>query len=610
MKFSTKLILSFSLILILLVGIAIASYYVNNSIKSRVIGKSNEAIKELEHTNEMGSDLYQSLVNLRFFLEDQYRKNTGVNREETEINASTAKELVRFSLTDFRRHLHQASDFLGTQVDSQADESNHYTEAIKALNRLEKQFTIYESLIEELFKLSGESYQDANEFFTVTIEPFFRSTLIPSIDNFRERTKSHLNRDLSVLNYRLETASSIFIIAFISAFFITVVFLYYLYQSIAVPLGKLSIATKHIGEGNLDERIEISSEDEIGQLATEFNRMTENLSKTTFSKHYVDNIIESMADALVVTDEHNKIEKINSATLSMLGYKEEELLGKPLNTIFAINETPTLEDLAERKTIDNFETSYLTRSGETIPVNVSQALLYNENGTPKGMVCVASDITDRKEAERQIRKSLREKEILLTEIHHRVKNNLAVISGLLQMQIWDTESDAVETALRDSQLMVRSIALVHEKLYQSEDLSYIEFDKYIRDLIQAIMSTYVDSGISININTDLKHAVLNINQAIPCALLINELIVNSHKHAFAGREDGNIWIKLNQENDMIHLTIKDDGSGFPEDLKFEEAESVGMSLIGTFVEQLNGEINISNEDGAVFELSFEREEVK
>ncbi len=222
---------------------------------------------------------------------------------------------------------------------------------------------------------------------------------------------------------------------------------------------------------------------------------------------------------------------------------------------------------------------------------------------------MASDITKRKEAEEQITKSLKEKEILLSEIHHRVKNNLAVISGLLQMQIWETQDTTAETALKDSQLRVQSIALVHEKLYQSENLSYIQFDYYIRDLLQAISSTYMDTHVSVSIKTDLDDIVLNINQAIPCSLLLNELIVNAYKHAFDNGAGGNIYVKTHKNEDTIHLYVKDDGVGLPQDFELDDANSLGMTLINTLTQQLNGEISMKNENGAIFEVNFEAEEV-
>ncbi|MDX1586548.1 MAG: histidine kinase dimerization/phosphoacceptor domain -containing protein, partial [Balneolaceae bacterium] len=379
-------------------------------------------------------------------------------------------------------------------------------------------------------------------------------------------------------------------------------------SSVAYPLKDLALAAKNIGSGNLDERIEVKNRDELGNLAEEFNRMAENLSKTTVSRNFMDDIIESMADSLVVTDESGNIQRVNSSTLEMLGYREGELEGEPLSDLFSDPELVS-RYMASADEVENSEAKYIRKDGSTIPISLSLGTIHDAEGNKQGIVSVASDITKRKEAEEQITQSLKEKEILLSEIHHRVKNNLAVISGLLQMQIWETDDHAAETALKDSQLRVQSIALVHEKLYQSENLSYIQFDYYIRDLLQAISSTYMDSHLAVSIETELEDIILNINQAIPCSLLLNELIVNAYKHAFDAEAGGNIYVRTHKSEDTIHLYVKDDGIGLPQDFDLQAANSLGMTLINTLTQQLNGEINMKNENGAIFEVNFEVEEV-
>ena len=310
-----------------------------------------------------------------------------------------------------------------------------------------------------------------------------------------------------------------------------------------------------------------------------------------------------------MTDDEGNIKKVNGAALLMLGYSEEELLGSSLELVFAEQVDSGLSSVEVRDIYENYETRFRNSEGDTFPVSLSRTLMLNPDGSVKGLVCVASDITERKQAEQQIKKSLKEKEILLAEIHHRVKNNLAVITSLLQMQIWETEHEAAETALRDSQLRVQSIALVHEKLYQSENLSYIEFDKYIRDLLQAISSTYMDLHSDISISTDLEKVILNINQAIPCSLLLNELIVNAYKHAFGKNYEGTVNVDLVQQDEMVKLSVRDNGSGIPDNFTFNgNGQSLGMSLIDTLVEQLQGDIKAYNNGGAVFEIHFKREE--
>ncbi|MFH5833055.1 sensor histidine kinase [Halalkalibaculum sp. DA384] len=609
MKLSTKLILSFSFVALLLAGIGLFSQYYNQQIKDQLVEESEQAVLELNYSGEMGLKLYHSLLNAQYFLDKRYNQSIRIDTSNFQIRAETASKEVKGSLEDFSIRLDSAQHILESHMAAVDEHHKDHEELLEVLYSLENRFNIYRSLITELFNLASVSFEDGREFLSVTVEPYFRSNLIPLIEQVRVLSRQNMDQQITMLNSRLEFVGQMLAIATIGTLLISIALAFYLYQSIATPLQKLSQTAKRIGEGRLGERIRIDSNDEIGALAAEFNRMAENLSKITFSKEYVDNIIESMADALVVTDSDYRIRRVNSATRVMLGYAEEELIGQPLDMLFNQEEQERIKGIKTDKEIDSFEIAYLTKGGDTVPVNFSKAVMLNADGSMKGLVCLASDITDRKEAERQVKKSLKEKEILLAEIHHRVKNNLAVISGMLQMQIWETDNEAAETVLRDSQLRVQSIALVHEKLYQSENLSYIEFDKYIRDLLQAIGSTYVNDERDISIETSLETVALNINQAIPCSLLINELVVNAYKHAFSSNGKGKISIDIKKRGGKVFVLVSDNGSGFPEEFTHEAKESLGMSIINTLVKQLDAEIEIYNSNGANIEFNFVPEEV-
>ncbi|MDZ7717181.1 MAG: histidine kinase dimerization/phosphoacceptor domain -containing protein [Balneolaceae bacterium] len=605
MKFSTKLVLSISCIALLLVAIGVASQYLNGEVRNRVLQESKEAVQELKLSGNMGLKLYKSLINTQYFLEDRYRKSLNENFSDNELNTEIAQQRVLEAVEDIQTSI---DEFQSLSQGHNHLDSTHIGNS-ELLQKLKLRVNIYSSLLNQLFELTEEDYDDGKEFFTITIEPYFRTNLLPLVEELKDKTQMSLDEEITQLNSDLRSASRKLTFATIGALLLALILVYYLYQSIAKPLKELSLAAQHIGEGNLDERIEISSNDEIGQLGKEFNKMAENLSKTTVSKDFMDDIIESMADALIVSDNENYITRINSSTIKMLGYNGEELIGEHLSKLFAEDDLRSILSSNSTDEFKNYETTLVSKTGKFIPVSLSRALIFNSNRQSKGTVCVAVDITKRKEAERQITKSLKEKEILLAEIHHRVKNNLAVISGMLQMQMWETEDEAAETVLKDSQLRVQSIALIHEKLYQSESLSYIEFDKYLRDLIQAISSTYLDSDRDIEIVTELEEIPLNVNQAIPFSLLINELVVNAYKHAFRKQDSGKIKLDLQNKGDLVFLRISDNGSGLDEDFNPSEENSLGMTLVNTLIGQLEGSIKSYNDDGATFEISFHPEEV-
>lgn len=208
-----------------------------------------------------------------------------------------------------------------------------------------------------------------------------------------------------------------------------------------------------------------------------------------------------------------------------------------------------------------------------------------------------SDISQQKIAQKRMRESLREKEVLLQEIHHRVKNNLAVISGLLELQAMSTEDEVTLNTLRESQMRIQSMAMIHQKLYQSEALSNIGFDHYVKELIQTIENTYNFDGQDVSVEFDMDPVKLNVNQAIPSALILNELVTNSFKHAFKGKDKGSVSINLHQDEDRVKLKVIDDGKGLGPDFNIETQQSLGMTLVHTLTQQLEGELEFYSGNG-------------
>ncbi|MBW8041648.1 MAG: hypothetical protein FVQ85_16855 [Planctomycetes bacterium] len=216
-----------------------------------------------------------------------------------------------------------------------------------------------------------------------------------------------------------------------------------------------------------------------------------------------------------------------------------------------------------------------------------------------------AEVAERMRDEDIIKESLKEKEVLLKEIHHRVKNNLQVISSILNLQSKYIEDEGAKKVFRDGQSRVRSMALVHEKLCEAEDLAKIDFTEYIRSMTGDLFRLH---GISqaISSKIDVKDVFLDINTAIPCGLIINELVSNALKYAFPDEREGEICIGLYPDKDgRFSLVIKDNGIGFPKDLDFRKTESLGMQLVIMLVEQIGGTIELERKEGAVFTITFE-----
>ncbi len=246
------------------------------------------------------------------------------------------------------------------------------------------------------------------------------------------------------------------------------------------------------------------------------------------------------------------------------------------------------------------------KDGTIIWTEQRNVLIHDKSGRLVAVEGIARDVTERKLNEEKIKASLQEKEVLLKEIHHRVKNNLQVISSLFNLQAYNSSDPQLLKILREGQNRIRSMALVHEKLYQSRDLSRIDFSEYIRNLSVYLFHSYqVDPG-RIQLKQDIEGILLDINTAIPCGLIMNELISNALKHAFPEGRRGEIHLGLKRQDEQkLLLTVRDDGVGLPEDLDIQKTKSLGMQIVTLLAYQLDGTIELSRQAGTEFRISFQ-----
>ncbi|GAB1544422.1 hypothetical protein NUACC21_70980 [Scytonema sp. NUACC21] len=244
-----------------------------------------------------------------------------------------------------------------------------------------------------------------------------------------------------------------------------------------------------------------------------------------------------------------------------------------------------------------FEVDLLQQLATHVAIAIQQSELYQQ---------AQSELAERKRAEEQLLASLKEKEILLKEVHHRVKNNLQTVSSLLRLQSDYIKDEKALASFNDSQSRIRSMALIHEKLYQSKDLLRIDFAEYIRELATNLLSLYSARTQPITLKINAQDIWLNIDTAIPCGLIINELVLNSLKHAFNPTiKKPQISLTIHSINsDKFRLIISDNGIGFPKDIDFQDTESLGLQLVCTFTEQLEGTIILDNSQGTKFIIEF------
>jgi two-component sensor histidine kinase len=217
------------------------------------------------------------------------------------------------------------------------------------------------------------------------------------------------------------------------------------------------------------------------------------------------------------------------------------------------------------------------------------------------------DMTGPKKIEQQLQQSLDEKQVLLEEVHHRVKNNLAVVSGLLQMQTMHVDDPRLTKYIQNSQLRIRSMAIVHEMLYESATLSQIEMSSYVKKLTDVIAKTLGPDNKDIIIKVESDAITLNVNQAIPCALIISELITNAYEYAFEGQGQGSLHITVTKKEQQITIAVEDDGIGLPDNFDEMRKKSLGLSLIENLCRQLETDIEIdSGKWGTKFSFAFEK----
>lgn len=197
----------------------------------------------------------------------------------------------------------------------------------------------------------------------------------------------------------------------------------------------------------------------------------------------------------------------------------------------------------------------------------------------------------------QLEKTLREKELLMREIHHRVKNNLALVSSLLSVQATRSGSPEVKTYAQEAEGRIRTMSMIHEAIYTTESFSQVRVDSYINKLIDKIFSTFSSSEQEIKLNVSSDNFYLEIDRLIPLALILNELLSNSFKYAFPGGREGEITLQLRKKGEEIHLLVSDNGVGFPGDLESRSAKSFGLTLVELFTKQLSGEVNTESQPG-------------
>lgn len=320
-------------------------------------------------------------------------------------------------------------------------------------------------------------------------------------------------------------------------------------------------------------------------------------------------VFEQAPDGILVADEHGRIVEANERMAGLFGYTREDLSGRCIEDLVpqqvrtahhlhraAFQQAPSTRIMSRARTLNGQRSD-----GSEFPIEVALAPLLTTDGSR--VIAIVKDVTEARQSERLIRDALKEKDLLLGEIHHRVKNNLQIVHSLLDMQAEMTTDTGAASALRDSQARIQSMALIHQTLYQSHDFAKVDFGVFLDTLMRHLQSSYSRGDLSLSSRSDTVR--LAIDRAIPCGLIVNELVTNALKHAFPDHREGSVLVDMRLLDDnRVEVAVIDDGVGIPESVNLKALNSLGMQLVQVLSEQLHAELIIQRSNPTRISFSF------
>ncbi len=340
----------------------------------------------------------------------------------------------------------------------------------------------------------------------------------------------------------------------------------------------------------IDERI--AAEEEL-KSAKEFNQY----------------IINSSIDMIIATDSEGMITEFNQAAANGFRYEADTMFNTPVDPLF--DDDADMNIILERVFNDgkwSGEVNCRRADGSVFIGYLSASILFGPDQQGIGTMGVLRDITELKDAEIELKNNIHQKEILLKEVHHRVKNNLQVISSILNLQTGYIDDEATLDVIKECQDRIKSMAFIHESLYQKEDFAAVNFAEYLQNLCNNLKYSYMSPDRNITVDFDIEEISLSLDSAIPCGLIVNELVSNCFKYAFKNQSTGSIKVSLAKDkNNNKLLVVHDSGQGLPQGLNIETNDSLGLQLVWTLVDQIDGEIKYEFDAGSKFIINFKRD---
>jgi PAS domain S-box-containing protein len=353
--------------------------------------------------------------------------------------------------------------------------------------------------------------------------------------------------------------------------------------------------------GRLIEVLQIVApiQDSTGRLAG-LSIIETDISEQVHAEARFRGLLDAAPYAFVAADNEGRIVFVNSALERLLGYSRETLSGQPAEMLFPDHFRGKYPNVGgfipapEGNSSDiEADVRALRKNGEEFPVEIAFGSLETKEGTL--VLAAIRDIAVRKMADESVRRSLREKDVMLNETHHRVKNNLQVVSSLLSLQADQVQDPMSRRIFLDSQNRIQSMALIHQQLYTAGNFAEIDFEAYLRSLADHLLASCTSEKFSVRVSIDAAGARLGLAEAIPCGLIVNELISNSLKHSFHGRSSGKIQVNCGLLGGRCTLSVDDDGAPLPDSLLANRSATMGVRLVEALTSQLGGELQTGSD---------------